>query len=148
MFFKVRHFLPITVLICLYNSLFSPFVQYGILVWGLTYDSYISPVFLLQKQVIRAIAFERSTSHSTPIFSGLKILKLYDLCQLKRVTFVHESICKVSPSCFHTIFKPVTSVHQYGIWQAGKGDNFLTQKNIQLYGLKVDTLDLWKNLYF
>ena len=31
-FFKVRHFLPINILICLYNSLFSPFLQYGILV--------------------------------------------------------------------------------------------------------------------
>ena len=36
MFFKVRHFLPIDILVCLYNSLFSPFLQYGILVWGLT----------------------------------------------------------------------------------------------------------------
>ena len=31
-FFRVRHFLPINVLICLYNYLFSPFLQYGILV--------------------------------------------------------------------------------------------------------------------
>ena len=58
MFFKVRHFLPINVLICLYNSLFSPFLQYGILVWGLTHESYINPVFLLQKRVVRAISFE------------------------------------------------------------------------------------------
>ena len=28
----VRHILPIGVLICVYNSLFSPFLQYGILV--------------------------------------------------------------------------------------------------------------------
>ena len=47
MFFKVRQFLPINVLICLYNSLFSPFLQYGILVWGLTYETYTNPVFLL-----------------------------------------------------------------------------------------------------
>ena len=33
MFFQVRHFLPINILVCLYNSLFSPFLQYGILVW-------------------------------------------------------------------------------------------------------------------
>ena len=105
MFFKVRHFLPIYVLICLYNSLFSPFLQYVILVWGLTYKSYINPVFLLQKRVIRAIAFESSTSHSPPIFSGLKILKLCDLFQLKLLTFVYESICKISPSCFHNVFK-------------------------------------------
>ena len=35
MFFKVRYFFPIEVLICLYSSLSSPFIQYGILVWGL-----------------------------------------------------------------------------------------------------------------
>ena len=49
MFFKIRHFLPMNVLICLYNSLFSPFLQYGILVWGLTYETYIDPILLLQK---------------------------------------------------------------------------------------------------
>ena len=69
MFFKVRHFLPINALIFLYNSLFSPFFQYGILVRGLTYETYINPVFLLPKRVIRAIAFENFTSHSAPIFS-------------------------------------------------------------------------------
>ena len=61
MFFKVRHFLPINISVCLYNSLFSPFLQYGILVWGLTYETHINPVFLLQKRVIRAIAFEHFT---------------------------------------------------------------------------------------
>ena len=31
-FFKIIRFLPINILICLYNSLFSPFLQYGILI--------------------------------------------------------------------------------------------------------------------
>ena len=57
MFYKVRHFLPINVLICLYNSLFSPFLQYGILVWGLTYETYINPVFLLQKGLLEQFNF-------------------------------------------------------------------------------------------
>ena len=62
---------------------FSPFLQYGILVWGLTYETHINPVFLLQKRVIRAIASEHFTSPTTPLFSDLKILKLRDLFQLK-----------------------------------------------------------------
>ena len=136
MFFKVRHFLPIDVLICLYNSLFSPFLQYGILVWGLTYETYINPVFLLQKRVIRAISFEHFTSHSTPIFFGLKILKLHDLFQLKLLSFVYESVLKISPVCFHNFFKSVESVHQYGTRQAGKDDIFLPQKNTSQYGLR------------
>ena len=128
MFFKVRHFLPINVLICLYNSVFSPFLQYGILVWGLTYETYINPVFLLQKRVIR--------SHSTPIFSDLKILKLHDLFQLKLLTFVYESVHKISPTCFHKFFKSVALVHQFGTRQASKDDIFLTQKNTNQYGLR------------
>ena len=136
MFFKVRHFLPVDVLICLYNSLFSPFLQYGILVWGLTYETYINPVFLLQKRVVRAISFERFTSHSNPIFSDLKILKLHDLFQLKLLCFVYESVHKISPICFHNFFKSLESVHQYDTRQAGKDNIFQTQKNTSQYGLR------------
>ena len=79
MFFKVRHFLPF------WSVFTTPYflLQYGILVWGLTYETHINPVFLLQKRVVRAISFEHFTAPSMPIFSDLKILKLHDLFQLK-----------------------------------------------------------------
>ena len=54
-FFKVRHLLPTNALVSLYYSLFASFLQYGIVVWGLTYDAYIKLIFALQKKVIRAI---------------------------------------------------------------------------------------------
>ena len=113
-FFKVRPFLPLNVLICLYNSLFSSFLQYGILVWGLTHETHINPVFLLQKRVVRAISFEHFTSSSTPIFFNLKILKLHDLFKLKLLSFVYDCVNKTSPSCFHSLFPLAGSVHQYG----------------------------------
>ena len=136
MFFKIRHFLPINVLICLYSSLFSPFLQYGILVWGLTHDTYIYPVFSLQKRVVRAISFENFTSHSTPIFLSLKILKRHDLFQLKLLTFVYDCISKTAPSYFHSFFALVETVHQYGTRQASKNDIFITQKNTLQYDLR------------
>ena len=55
-FFKIRHLLPTNVLVSLYNSLFSSFLQYGIIVWGLTYDIHIKPIYLLQRKVVRGIA--------------------------------------------------------------------------------------------
>ena len=67
-FFKVRHLLPTTVLISLYNSLFSSFLQYGVIVWGLTFDTHIKPIYLLQKKVVRAIAFKSFRSQSISIF--------------------------------------------------------------------------------
>ena len=100
MFFKVGHFLPINILIGLFNSLFSPFLQNDILVWGLTYETYINPVFLLQKRVIKAISFQNFASPSTPIFSDLKILKLYDLFQLKLLCFFMIVSIKFLPPVF------------------------------------------------
>ena len=114
MFFKVRHFLPIDILICLYNSVFSPCLQYGILVWGLTYETHITPVFLLQKRVLRAISFEHFTSPSTPLFVNMNSLKLQHLFHLKLLTFVYQCVNKTSPTYFHSFFNLVDSVHQYG----------------------------------
>ena len=138
MFFKIKHFLPINVLICLYNSLFSPFLQYGILVWGLTHDTYINPVFLLQRRVVRAISFEKFyfSFYTYCIFLNLKILKLHDLFQLKLLTFVYDFVNKIAPSYFHSFFALVETVHQYGTWQASKNDIFITQKNTLQYGLR------------
>ena len=135
-FFRVRHFLPINILTLLYNSLFSPFLQYGTLVWGLTFETYINPVFLLQKRVIRAIAFEHFNSSATPLFSDLKILKLHDLFKLKLLSFVYDCVNKISPSCFHSFFDLVESVHQHSTRQVAKNYIFLTQKNTLQYGLR------------
>ena len=48
MFLKIRNLLPLDVLVCLYNALFLSFLQYGLIVWGQTYASYIDPIFKLQ----------------------------------------------------------------------------------------------------
>ena len=135
-FFKIRHFLPSSALVSLCNSLFSSFLQYGIIFWGLTYEVHTKPIYLLQKKVVRAIAFKSFTSPSTPIFSDLKILKLYDLFDLKLLSFVYESINMTSPVCFHNFFESLTSVHQYNTRQASKGDIFMTQENTLQYGLR------------
>ena len=135
-FFKIRHLLPTNVLVSLYNSLFSSFLQYGIIVWGLTYDIHIKPIYLLQKKVVRAIAFQKFTSPSSPIFSDLKILKLYDLFDLKLLTFVYESVNRLSPPHFHNFFTTLSDVHQYDTRQAREGGIFMTQPNTLQYGLR------------
>ncbi len=135
-FFKIRHLLPTNVLVSLYNSLFSSFLQYGIIVWGLTYDIHTKPIYLLQKKVVRAIAFQNFTSPSSPIFSDLKILKLYDLLDLKLLTFVYESVNKFSPPYFYNFFTILSDVHQYDTRQACEGGIFMTQPNTLQYGLR------------
>ena len=135
-FFKVRHYAPLPTLVSLYNSLFLSFLNYGISDWGMTYESYLNPLFILQKKILRCIKFEPFLSHSTPIFQSLKTLKIVDVLHLNILTFVYKSINKLSPSCFHDYFQPNSSVHRIGTRHATRGDLFKSIKNTTLYGLQ------------
>ena len=148
-FFKIRHYVPLSTLICLYNSLFSSFLNYGITTWGLTYQSYLNPLFLLQKKILRCINFQPLSAPSALIFLSLKILKVEDLLHLNILTFVYKSINKLSPSCFHNYFTPNSSVHRFGTRQATRGDLFKSFKNTTVYGLQTIQVfgsKLWNTL--
>ena len=75
-FYKLRHYVPLDTLISIYYALFCPFLTYGIVFWGATCENLLKPVLTAQKKVIRAITCSEPTAHSSPLFSGLKILKL------------------------------------------------------------------------
>ena len=135
-FFKIRYLLPSDVLLCLYNALFMSFLQYGITVWGQTHKLYLDPVIKLQKRAIRAISFQPYLSHTLPIFKDLKILRLCEIFELRLLTFVYESVKKISPLCFHNFFTFNASIHQYQTRQACRSDLYLTQKKSLQYGLK------------
>ena len=87
-FYKIRHFVPCEILKTLYYSLFYSFVSYGIAVWGFTYKFHIQKLSLLQKKIIRVMAFKKQTEHSNPIFSKLELLKIEDIRQLQLLSFV------------------------------------------------------------
>ncbi len=121
-FFKIRHYIPLQPLISLYNSLFSSFLCYGITAWGLTYDTYLKPLYLLQKRILRCISFSHFAAPSAPIFHSLKILKLEDIIHSNILTFVYKALSKLSPTCFHNYFTPNSSVHRFGTRQVTRGD--------------------------
>ncbi|MCP4484330.1 MAG: reverse transcriptase family protein [Flavobacteriaceae bacterium] len=135
-FFKIRHYIPLQPLISLYHSLFSSFLSYGITAWGLTYGTYLKPLFLLQKKILRCISFQNFIAPSAPIFHSLKILKLEDMIHSNVLNFAYKAMNKLSPTCFHNFFTPNSSVHRFGTRQVTRGDLFKSLKNTTLYGLK------------
>ena len=91
------------------------------------------------------------TSPSSPIFSDLKILKLYDLFHLKLLLFVYESVNRMSPSVFHNFFEILSDVHQHDTRQARKGDIFMTRHNTLQYGersIRYTGAKSWNNIPF
>ena len=55
--------------------------------------------------------------------------------QLKLLSFVYESVNKLSPTFFPTFFELAGHVHQYGTHQVENNDIFLTPKNILQYAI-------------
>ena len=77
--YKSRFCLPKTSLHCLYHSLVYPYLIYCVSVWGSTYQSNLSRVFLLQKKIIRRISKVSFDSHTDVLFKENGILKFFDI---------------------------------------------------------------------
>ena len=135
-FSKIRHLLPLDILKNLYFSIFSSFLSYGSSTWGLSYDTYLEPLFMLQKKVLRSISFQPFFSPSTPIFFSLKILKLKDMIHHDILKFVYKSLNGLSPSHFHNYFQLSNTVHSHETRQAARGDIFQSIRNTFFYGLR------------
>ena len=95
---KLRHFTNIHILKKLYYVLIQPFGDYGIIVWGNTYETTLNPLLILQKRALRIMAFSKSDEHSSPIFKILNMLKksliwflriLQFLCISTTINFCH-----------------------------------------------------------
>lgn len=54
--YKDRHLLSNGSLYALYCSLFLPFINYCSKIWVNTYKTYVHPIYILQKMVVRIIS--------------------------------------------------------------------------------------------
>ena len=92
-FFKIMHLPSTSVLVSLYYSLFASFLQYGIIFWVILMTSILSQYTICKRKWLDLLfSFKNYPSPCTPIFSELKILKLYDLFHLMLLIFVYESV--------------------------------------------------------
>ena len=133
-FFELRQYVPLQTLICLYNSLFASFFNYGILVWGLTYDTYLDQLFIVQKKVIRCIACQPFTAATIPLFHSLQLAKLQHILQFNTLTFVYKAMNRLSPPCFYSYFIPNSSIHIFETRQSTRGHLFPLLQKDQTYG--------------
>ena len=85
---KIRHYVNLKTLTKLYYSLIYPFLIYGITMWGNTYESTLTPIITLQKQVLRIITFRNYNDHSNPLFKALEIIKFEDVIFLQNAIFM------------------------------------------------------------
>ena len=65
---RLRHFVPSSTLLTLYRSLVSPYLLYGLTVWGQAPLIYLNQILVLQKRALRLIYFAPYRSSAVPLF--------------------------------------------------------------------------------
>ena len=115
---KVRHFVDNHILVMLYYSIIYLFLTCGVHVWGLTFPSYLTQLFIIQKKAIRILSFSEPKSHSKPLFKSPNLLKLNDVIESQILSFVYQWSRRLLPPCFSEYFKFTSSVHSYSTRQS------------------------------
>ena len=110
---KLKCFLPLNVLIYIYNTIMLPHLNYCNEIWGNTYNIHVSKLHMLQKRAIRLITNSKFDSPSLPIFVKLKILPIFDLIKLNILLFMYKFHYGLLPTLFINMFKTNSSFHSY-----------------------------------
>ena len=94
--YKLKHHIPLNILLTVYNTLILPHINYGILSWGLKSDR----ILKLQKKAV-CIITSKFNAHSEPIFKRLNVLKVDFLYQMKLLIFGYKLEHETLPAYFN-----------------------------------------------
>ena len=110
---KLKYYLPSSALITLYSSLILPYLNYGILAWGNTYQTFLDKLFLLQKKALRIMFNLHTRAHTDALCFHHKILKLKYLYSFQLGQFMFNYNNNHLPKIVHDSFHRNTHVHNY-----------------------------------
>ncbi len=72
---RLKHFLPISAKLHIYNALIPSHLIFGILAW----DHQCERIVKLQKKIVRITSVSKYNAHTEAIFKSLKLLKITDI---------------------------------------------------------------------
>ena len=80
------------------KNFLNPQVQYGLIIWGSTFKTYLKKLIILQNKAIKIVGGGKYFDHATPYYFKTSILKLVDLLKLEKASFVFKYRSKALPS--------------------------------------------------
>ena len=117
---KASFCLPLESPRTLYYSIIYLYLQYCVIVWGLTYPTNIRRIELLQKRVIRILNKSAFDAHTSPIFKKLGLLKLNDICMLQLGQFMFHHKFSLLPERFDNMFLKNDQTHTFNTRNSSK----------------------------
>ena len=93
---RLKYEYPLAILKTLYNTLFWPHLNYGILLWGSETES----IHKVQKRALRIISDNKFNAHTEPICRAERLLKVKEIYRLGIYKFYNKLINNHLPHYF------------------------------------------------
>ena len=147
--FKVKHYLPKTYLLLLYNTLFHPHLIYYISAWSSTFSTYLNPLQALQNKAIKLIEGLNHWQSSTSAYKKLKILKINELVKFEIGKFLHRHFNTKLPLNFQNYFVGLNQIHTIDTRRRLTGCNYripLYKTSRMQRSIKYKGVIIWNNI--
>ena len=131
----MRHFFPFSILISIYHSLITPYLRYGVIVWGQASKSQLNKLLVLQKLALRFIHFAKPRDYPISLFINTKTLPIKFLYYQLLAETMSDLRKNVVPINIQELFLPLPCVHSYGT-RSSTSQNFYIKKKIESWNKK------------
>ena len=147
-FYKIRHFVPLSTLRIVYFSLVQSHLQYSLLNWSRANKTVFHSVEVLQNKILRACLFHDRFTSTSVLYNQFHVLKLNDLTKLEYGKFMLKYKMNLLPSYFDGYFKKIEDIHSYNTRYKSNQNYFIptvksnhAKKSLQFLGAKI-----WQNI--
>ena len=97
---KIRQFVPLRILNQIYFAFIHSHFRYGIIVWGATYPSYLTPLKSLQNRAIKLLSGATRFQSAHLLYKDHNILDLNSLLSQETAKFIYKFIHQQLPVQF------------------------------------------------
>ena len=113
--YRIRHFIPIQIIVMLYNTLILPHFNYCVMAWGYQCNRIIK----LQKRALRIISKSKYNAHTEPLLKLHNILKIPDILTLQTLKFFYKFNKNELPAYMQNWpLIPSNAIHQHNTRRA------------------------------
>ena len=93
--YQIQDLMPLDVLKYFYYAHIYPLLTYCNPIWCTTYTTYLTPLNLQLKKIVRIITNSSYLEHTEPLFKQTRLLKLNDITKLAIATFMYTNKAEI-----------------------------------------------------
>lgn len=144
---KCRKLLDKKILLQLYHAFVSPYLSYGIELWGSATKSALQPIIINQKRSLRIIHGAPPRSPSTPLFLSSEVLPLDSIYEFKILEFMFKYNNFMLPGIFRSMFTLNANVHNHDTRQRHLIHHAQTSTTAYSKSIRYTGISLWNDLH-